>query len=432
MTLDSFVHGALAELTLDDLDRMLRLDESLFVEHKSDLGDAKDSFGLVKSVSAFANTLGGWLLFGVRDGKPNGSTASWASDGAPTLADSIRDRLRHAVDPLPAFEARLMAHPEGAVGVVRVYESADTPHVTLQSGAVFVREGAGVTDAATSGQPGSGARAQRAFAAREIRSRAQLLELATRGTAAERRVHALLDPANHRPLTNERLALKPPGSTRPPQPFAPGGSIFVRLAPFTLPPHSRSWVTTDQAAAAAVGAADQLAGIRGHLTNLATPHQEGVSVELQVQSGLRHSDDGGKGLASVARLTLDAVGIAGAALNLAPPDESLLRTRVQMNTLGDDFVRPVVEAALAMLADSGFVGRVRCRINLERLAATFALAEGGPRNPANWITHDTDLALPVDDHQLRDIARRASYAYARSAGVPAWDPHIGEAEERPA
>lgn len=252
--------------------------------------------------------------------------------------------------------------------------------MTLHTGAIFVREGAGVTDAARSGKPGSGARAPRAFEARQIRSHVQLLELAARGAVAEQRVKALLDPANHRPLTNERLGLKPPGSPRPPQPFAPGGSIFVRLVPFTLPPHFRSWVTTDQAAAAAVRAADQLAGIRGHLANAATPHQDGVSVELQGQRELRHSD-GGVGLASVARLTLDAVGIAGAALNLTPPDESLC-TRFQMNTLGDDFIRPVVEAALAMLADSGFLGRVRCQIDLERLAAAFALAEGGARNPA--------------------------------------------------
>lgn len=56
MTLGSFVHGALAELDIQDLDRMLELDESLFVEHKGDLGD-ETSHQLAKSVSAFANTL---------------------------------------------------------------------------------------------------------------------------------------------------------------------------------------------------------------------------------------------------------------------------------------------------------------------------------------------------------------------------------------
>jgi len=127
MTLGSFVHGALADMSSGDLDRMLELDESLFVEHKSDLGD-ETNYGLAKAISAFANTLGGWLLLGVTNGKPHGSTATWTSRGdGPTLVDSIRDRLRGEVDPLPAFEARVVDHPEGPVGVVRVYESADTP-----------------------------------------------------------------------------------------------------------------------------------------------------------------------------------------------------------------------------------------------------------------------------------------------------------------
>jgi hypothetical protein len=38
VALGSFTHGALAELSPHDLDRMLDLDETLFVEHKSDLG----------------------------------------------------------------------------------------------------------------------------------------------------------------------------------------------------------------------------------------------------------------------------------------------------------------------------------------------------------------------------------------------------------
>lgn len=80
MTLGSFVHGALADMSPGDLDRMLELDESLFVEHKGDLGD-ESNYGLAKAISAFANTLGGWLLLGVTNGKPHGSTATWTSRG---------------------------------------------------------------------------------------------------------------------------------------------------------------------------------------------------------------------------------------------------------------------------------------------------------------------------------------------------------------
>jgi hypothetical protein len=38
MPLGSFRHGALAELSVEDLDRIVELDETLFVEHKNDTG----------------------------------------------------------------------------------------------------------------------------------------------------------------------------------------------------------------------------------------------------------------------------------------------------------------------------------------------------------------------------------------------------------
>src|SRR4051794_28319086 len=136
MAIGSFVHGALVELTLPELKRMLELDETLFVEHKGDL-HSDSAYQLARSVASFANTLGGWLLVGVRDGKPAAERGSWADASGPPLVDVVRDRLRLEIDPLPAFEARVMPHPDGPVGVVRVYESADTPHVAVATGSVF-------------------------------------------------------------------------------------------------------------------------------------------------------------------------------------------------------------------------------------------------------------------------------------------------------
>src|SRR4051812_29886572 len=109
MPLGSFVSGGLATLAVDDLDRMLRLDETLFVEHKSNI-KTDESYNLMRAVASFANTLGGWLLIGVRDGKPVADPGSWADQSGPPLVDQVRDRLRHELDPLPAFEARVMPH----------------------------------------------------------------------------------------------------------------------------------------------------------------------------------------------------------------------------------------------------------------------------------------------------------------------------------
>ena len=77
MALGPFAHGALAELTLDDLGRMFELDETLFVEHKSDL-NADSAHQLTRAVASFANTMCGWLLIGVRDPHcPSPRSAGW-------------------------------------------------------------------------------------------------------------------------------------------------------------------------------------------------------------------------------------------------------------------------------------------------------------------------------------------------------------------
>ena len=56
MALGSFVHGALAELTLDDLTRMLKLDETLFVEHKSDL-HADSAYNVASTVATISSSI---------------------------------------------------------------------------------------------------------------------------------------------------------------------------------------------------------------------------------------------------------------------------------------------------------------------------------------------------------------------------------------
>ncbi len=68
MSVASFAHGALAELTPEDLERMLELDETLFVEHKSDLRP-DSTYNVASCMASFANTLGGWLLLGRAPGQ---------------------------------------------------------------------------------------------------------------------------------------------------------------------------------------------------------------------------------------------------------------------------------------------------------------------------------------------------------------------------
>lgn len=424
----SFSSGSLADTTLPDLERMLRLDETLFVEHKRSIGSDKDSiYGLVSNVAAFANTLGGWLLIGVQDGRPANAEPAWARPDAPSLVDTVRDLLRTELDPVPAFEARILSHPDGPVGVVRVYESSDTPHISMRTGAVFIREVAGVSNAADPRPAGVGAQAERVFRATQVRSRAQLLDLSARGEKASDRVRQLMDPRHPLPLITDQLGLRfQPRSVDQVQPRTrERGSVFVRLAPYTLPNTFRGWATTSSASAAVLGAGEQASGMLGLGNDWPAPHPSGVSVAIGETPAIKHTDGAGLGLPASVRVVIDGAGIAAACIELAPPEQSLRRSRVRLDQLASGYVLPALHAAAALLESSHLPGRARCQIDLVGLPAAFMLEYQGNREAGQWIPVTTDIALPATDAELLAVAQRAAYAYARSAGIPAWDPGGG-------
>lgn len=423
MTLGSFAADALTDLTVADLDRMLELDETLFVEHKFGI-ESGEGFGLAKAVASFANTIGGWLLVGVKDGEPVGSEEGWARAEAPTLVDAVRDRLRGEIDPLPAFEARVLEHARGPVGVIRVYESADTPHISVRTGAIFVREVAGVDTVNLPRRPGAGLRGERAYAAAQIRSRTQLLELAERGRLAAARVNGLLDPLRPLPLISERLG---PNF----EPLASGGvqpvpmsrpQIIVRLLPLTVGPRLRGWATTASASAATLGVAEFLSMKRGLDNGWAEPDPSGVAVAVPLDPGAIHQDSVGMTLGAIARVVFDGAGIAGASLELEPPSDEGRRRRIRLSALAGDLIHPVVVAAAKLLTDGEFLGRARGQIDLIGIGRALLLEEGGREGVGRpWIPSAGDLILPVDSQQTEALALRSANAYGRSAGIQAWD-----------
>lgn len=420
MSLGSFAHGALAELTLDDLERMLNLDETLFVEHKSGLR-ADSAHGVVEAIASFANTLGGWLLIGVHNGKPLSEPGSWAS--GPPLVDAVRDRLRMEIDPLPTFEARTMRHSNGPVGVVRVYESADTPHVALASGAVFVREVAGKANVADPKKPGAGRRADRAYAAARVRSRAQLLELAERGRRANERVVAMVDPARPLPLIADALGLRfeqHAGARIHPR-LSDGGTVVVRLLPYTLAPRFKAWSTTAEGSATVLRAAEDLTRMRGLSASWLTPHPSGASLTIGAVQA-RHHDAADGALTSTARVVVDGAGVVGAALELAAPEETRRRRWMGLHEISEALVEPVIVSAASMLRDAEVLGRCWCQIDLVGLSRVLLVEGQGNREGAEWVPTGADLTLPAEASTVEAVGRRAVYAYARSAGVPAWDP----------
>jgi hypothetical protein len=422
MGIGSFARGALAELDPDDLVRMLELNETLLVEHKSDVG-SESVYGIASNVAAFANTIGGWLLLGVRDGRPLENPPSWAVEDAPSLVDFVRDRLRGEVDPLPAFEARVIELPVGRVGVVRVYESSDTPHVLVRTGAVFVREVAGSTDAAAVRRPGASARGDREYRAAQIRSRAQLVELATRGQHAASRVARLVDPGKPLPLVTQGLGLSfdliSSGGWQPRMSNFAG--VFVRVAPYTLPPRFRAWTTTADAAAIILESAEDLAQRRGLSAEWVDPHPAGVSITVQSAPGLSSWEAADHKFEVAARLVIDGAGVVGAMLQFALPTQPEGRPRLALDAVATSLIAPAVQASTKILEGGEFLGRALCQIDLVACGMVVGLEGQGQRPTAFHVPTSTDVTLPISEGDVIRPALLAVNALARSAGLPAWD-----------
>src|SRR4051812_35016894 len=118
----SFRQLALGDIREGDLDTMLREGEGLFVEFKKDVAGGT-GFQVAKAAASLANTLGGWILVGVANGEVQ---AGWQPPSID-FVDHVRQRLEGHIDPLPSFAAAIMEVGARKVGVIRVYESADTP-----------------------------------------------------------------------------------------------------------------------------------------------------------------------------------------------------------------------------------------------------------------------------------------------------------------
>jgi len=138
----------------------------------------------------------------------------------------VRQVLDRHVEPIPPFAATVMGEAGEAVGVVRVHESADTPHITKPDGAIYVRSVA----------------ADRRYHSLPLESQATLFALAERGERAALEAKKLF-AATRTPLMEAALRLEHIG----------GGSLFIRGAAALLRAvpltHHRmtEWAVTEEA-----------------------------------------------------------------------------------------------------------------------------------------------------------------------------------------
>ena len=120
--------------SLDDIEGLIKsqIEESLFLEYKQEMG--KKSSDIAEDISAFANTSGGIIIYGIKEDKKDGRipiSINWL-DGINTkekleniILSNIQPRLRGII-------INPISNPENssqAIFVVNIPESPDAPHM---------------------------------------------------------------------------------------------------------------------------------------------------------------------------------------------------------------------------------------------------------------------------------------------------------------
>jgi hypothetical protein len=127
----------ITDMTPDRVRALAQLNEYLFLEFKRGTSSDREKERVAEAASAFANTLGGWILLGVED-HPRGIEGWNLGDGVD-VQTHVGEILGSRIDPSPPFVTTSVVVDDRRVGVVRIFESADTPHVIKKTGAILVR-----------------------------------------------------------------------------------------------------------------------------------------------------------------------------------------------------------------------------------------------------------------------------------------------------
>jgi hypothetical protein len=369
---------ALADLTPADLRWMIREGESL-VELKAKIptGD-----GIGPTIASFANSLGGWVILGVEDSERK--LVGWKPPGRVDDLDYIRQLLTREVDPMPPFAAKQMRAGRHRVGVIRIYESTDTPHIVRGTGQVFVRH--------------PGAKHPLPLDAHD-----HLIELARRGEEARRRADARLSEG----LEVNRLLLEDELNNG-----QPSIRLIARAAPLTVTPTVRDWPITRAAADWAAAQADELCPHYLPVFRREGPWREpfgrGIAARVIQQTG---SDTTNSALAAA-----DSVGVIGARIRWGPdhgdpPSVHLdqLRTHLEQlaTTLADGLGR--AEAYGRSVADVYLSLPEKGRLHGGRISAP-------PRMHAS-----RELTIPATEDDVAALAASWHREFQRTVGLESYE-----------
>lgn len=106
------------EINSGDLAALFSVAEGWYVEYKQEVPNAG---AVAKSVTAFANTYGGWLFYGIAEKSKDDAVAGTFPGIAREDADGVLQRIRQAVanhaQPSPYFRVKALMGPVEAIGL---------------------------------------------------------------------------------------------------------------------------------------------------------------------------------------------------------------------------------------------------------------------------------------------------------------------------
>jgi hypothetical protein len=133
---------------LKALNELLKQEETSKLDFKREirLSSDKDKYEFVKDVSAFANTSGGYIVYGEEDKNEGGLTVGIEPDTYD--ADQMQQIIAQRCNPPPVFDSELVKINGKWFVILEIPESGLKPHEIVQNREVWVRRGA-TSDRAT-------------------------------------------------------------------------------------------------------------------------------------------------------------------------------------------------------------------------------------------------------------------------------------------
>ncbi len=135
------------EIDEQELKRLIdnSISEGWYIEYKSDFpkrAGVIEGNKIVKAISAFANTKGGWLLFGVDSNDKNIAINLCGIDLQQynNISDQISQIIAANINPTPVYHFKIVELQSGkSVFLIKIEESPTPPYITSQ-GIIYQRE----------------------------------------------------------------------------------------------------------------------------------------------------------------------------------------------------------------------------------------------------------------------------------------------------